>query len=282
MRANSNRSRRYSGQADKRGISDVLGFTFTFAIILTGVGLISISGFGALDTFVDNQQVTNGDRGMQATASSFDSIQRSGEQYRQVDIVPGSGDIFLNETALTIESDDLNLTTLVEGASEDDAKININALEHRFDDVSVGYESGGVLRTNAADPSYRPSIRCSEEVALVSLVSLSSDETIRESGEFRSDIRLDPQNVPEDSPVNAANQFVSVEANATGTAQVRGDTEDEPVTLNVSETAFSDQWDAYFDTHDDWGWDESNQEATCDSKTAVIRVTQIELSVLEP
>ena len=42
---------------DERGVSDVLAFALTFAIIITGVGLVSLVALDPLAAFSDNQEV---------------------------------------------------------------------------------------------------------------------------------------------------------------------------------------------------------------------------------
>jgi len=262
----------------ERAVSDVLAFTLTFAIIITAVGLVSTGALTPLTTFTDNQQIVNSDRGFQATASTIDNLHRSGDTYRQFDVVPGSGDVFVNETAITIESDDIDLEELDESATSDQAEIEVQSLENVFDEAAVNYEAGAVMRSNSIFLSHSPSITCDDDVAIVSLVNLTTDETISAGGSFSNDVVLQPTNLPSAAPVGADNRFVSFEVERGETRQVRGEGE---FTIDVSETAQPDRWDRYFED-EEWD-DEGDRQWSCDpDDTVVIRVVDVELSLLDP
>lgn len=257
----------------ERAVSDVLAFTLTFAIIITAVALVSTGALTPLTAFTDHQQVINSERGMQATASTLDELHRSGDTYRQFDFVPGTGDLFVKETSITIESDDVELDEL--DGTTDTVDIQVNALTNRFDeDVSTAYEAGAVVRTDRARLSSDPSMRCGDTV-IVSLVELSGD--IETSGEFRGDVVLSPTSVPAAAPVGVNNRFVSFEVERGEVRQVRGDGE---VTIDVSDTVHPERWSRYFE---EAGWDAENDfEWSCEGENVLIRVVELELSQLGP
>lgn len=262
-----------AGRSDERAVSDVVAFTLMFSIIILSVALVSILAVGSLVDFSDAQHVQNNDRGTQAVASTLDNIHRSGDSYRQVDISPGDGNLFFNQTSITIESDDVNLTALA-GPDEDEAAVPIGALETRFErsdrTIYVAYEGGGVFRTDYAEPRYRPSLTCGDDTTIVSVVNLTTDDSIYETGVFNSEFVIQPTNVPGSVPFAATNEYATFEAERVGQETARGSGE---VELDVSETAHPEQWERFFESAEGW-----TDDGECDTDAVLIRVVTIELS----
>lgn len=265
-------------------MSDVVAFVLTFSIIITGVGVVSTGGFDQLTEFTADQQVDNGERGMEAAAVAVDDIHRSNDTYREFDLSLSGGNIWFNETALTLKTPggDPDLSAF-EGS--DEAQIELNALEHRFDrsdeTVNIAYEGGGVFRSDTARARYKPGIRVDGDTAIVSLVNLTTDESIDRSGAFQPDITLDPTSVPQRSPVSADRQFVSFSAEWQGQQQVY-ETSADDLEIDVSDTAYPRQWGYFFEEIESGSWDNDANTYSfgSDVETVVIRVSTIELAIL--
>lgn len=266
----------------ERAVSDVVAFVLTFSIIIAGVGIVSTGGFDQLTQFTNSQQVENSDRGMQAAAASVDNLQQSSDTYREFDLSLGGGNIwFQSGTSIQIDGID------TDGIGDGNGEIPLNSLNHRFelsDDVlNLSFEGGGVFRSNTATPQYDPAIRCiqtddGEDRAIISLVQLTTDESIDRSGAFASEITISPTGVPRQAPVTADKQFISFRAELSEQQQVY-DADSDSITLDISNTAQPEQWERFFE---DEGWETANgQEYSCDVDAALVRVTTVELSLLQ-
>lgn len=257
----------------ERGVSDVYAFSLTFAIIIVGVGLVSLVALDPIATFSDNQQVVNSERGLQAAGSTVDDIHRGGDVYKQFDLVPGGGALFVNETSIELEANGLG-EELPE-FDGDTIDVQTKALEHQFEDRSLGYEAGGVFRTDAAGLSYRPSIRCGER-ATVSLVRLTTTDDIRTGTVFDPDIVIDPTRVPAETPATAANEFAAFEVRRDGVQQA---TIADNITIDVSGTASPENWNQHLEGT---GWEDNGDgEWECDVARVSVRITTVELGQLE-
>ena len=269
-----------------RGVSDVVAFVLTFAIIIAGVGIVSTGGFDRLNEFTNGQQIDNSERGMEAAASTVDTLHRNNDTYRDFDLSLSGGNVWFNETALTISTDTgdgPDLTGL--NGNSDEARIEVNALEHRFDSgdetVSIAYEGGGVFRTGTSRARYEPGITVDGETAIISLVNLTTDETIDRSGAYGSEIALQPTGVPQEAPVSADNQFISFSAELTGQQQVHEtNLAGSEIEIDVSESAHPQQWGFFFEEAGNWDDQSDGVYETDGIDTVLVRVSTIELSVL--
>ncbi|ACV13022.1 hypothetical protein Huta_2861 [Halorhabdus utahensis DSM 12940] len=270
------------GPDDERALSDVVAFTLTFSIIIVSVALVSMFAVGSLVDLAGSQHVQNNDRGTQAVASTLDNIHRSGDAYRQFDISPGDGNLFFNQTKVTIKSSQIDLSAL--DGNPDTAEIPIGALETRFErsdrTIYVAYEGGGVFRTDYATPRYGPSITCSPDgTTIVSLVNLTTDNSIYEAGAFNNDIVIKPSNVPDSVPFSGNNEYATFEAERVDHQQIRDASTTLDLKLDVSETAHPEQWERFFENANGWGWNGGATQGEClNNDDVLIRVVTIKLS----
>lgn len=276
-----------SGRSTNRGVSDVVAFVLTFAIIIAGVGIVSTGGFDRLTEFTNDQQVDNGERGMEAAASTVDNLHRNNDTYREFDLSLSGGNVWFNDTAITIRTgsgDDPDLSSGIQGASSDEAKINVSALEHRFDlndeTVSIAFEGGGVFRTGTSRARYGPGVRIDGDTAIISLINLTTGESIDRAGVFGNGIAIEPTGVPQEAPVSADSQFISFTAELVGQDQVyEASTGNSDISVDVSESAYPQQWGYYFDEAGGWTNPSSNVYRAEQVDTVLVRISTIELSV---
>ncbi|ERJ05225.1 hypothetical protein HLRTI_002803 [Halorhabdus tiamatea SARL4B] len=269
---------------DERALSDVVAFTLTFSIIIVSVSLVSMFAVGSLVDLAGTQHIQNNDRGTQAVASTLDEIHRSGDAYRQFDISPGDGHLFFNRTNITIESSQVDLRAI--SGTANTAEVSIGALETRFErsdrTVQIAYEGGGVFRTDYATPRYSPSITCSpDETTIVSLVNLTTDESIYETGVFSNEYAIQPSNVPDSVPFAPNNEYATFEAELVDQDRIhrRDPSVDLDIELDVSKTAHPEQWKQFFENADGWSWNTGDTKGVCENNDDVlIRVVTIELS----
>jgi hypothetical protein len=272
------------GHSDRRAISDVVAFVLTFAVIISGVGIVSIGGFDRLTEFTNEQEVDNSERALEAAAATVDTLHRNSDTYREFDLTLSGGTVVFNQTSLTIESDGLNLSEFGTGKDENETMIRINALEHRFDlsdkDPAIVYEGGGVFRTGTTRPGYKPSFSFEDDTAIISLVNLTTDSTIGRINDFERDVVIQPTGIPDSSPVSADNQLTCFNARLENQQRLYETEDVSDLEIDASGTAYPDLWEFYFENRDDENWDDNGStyelDGTLDS--VLLRVSTIELS----
>jgi hypothetical protein len=246
------------GGERERGVSDIVAFTLTFAIIITGVGLVSTVALEPITDFSDRQDVVNSERAFQAAATTIEELSRGGGVYEQFDVVPGDGNLYLarqqpastggpllgNEGGLVASTTNSTLSDKFESLNNSMANgfyfaptaappttpdvlaFDTNVIVNRFgEDSYVGYQAGAVFRSDAAGLSYEPPFEfrptgSGRVDAYISIVNLVPRENIQTASGFNSDVAIGPTQVPSGTPVTASNQFASFEVNRTNVAQI--------------------------------------------------------------
>ena len=264
-----------AGDQHDSGASDIIAFVLMFAIIILGVGIVSLGAFGDLAEFSDREQVESGERGLAAAASTLDSLHRQDDTRRKFNIAPGEGTVFLNSSIINVSVTDSKYERL-------NTTVQTNSLEHLFrrspNDVTLAYESGAVFRSPGVRARYPPSLECVPgETAIVSLVRLTGDNFNIGGGES-SPPPLNPRGLPGESPVADLGQTLIFSAELQNRQREVATFSDESIRLNVSASANPQQWESYLD---DQGWDEIDDFVwQCkDVDRALVRVTTIELSL---
>jgi len=261
-----------------RGVSDVIGFALMFGIIITGVGIVSVAGVTDIIEFGDQEEVATSERGMEAAASTLDKLNRQGDWNRSFDLVIGTGNIWMNETYISVDGPP-ELTDQIGNSS---GTVQVNSLEHRFqrqpEVVSVGYEAGGVYRSNSGSAAYQPSVMCDTDTntAIVTLLNLTSaDADINVAVDYDRQFRLDPTDLPEESPVAAFAASVKIQADLVNVTSYTTQSAGTDITMDVSSASFPEPWGAELQ---DAGWsDVGNHQYQCSADTVVIRVTTVSI-----
>lgn len=296
----------------ERGVSDVLAFTLTFAIIITGVGLVSTVALEPITDFTDRQETVNSERGFQNAASTIDGLHLHGDTYGQFDLVPGDGDIFLARQRLSgtfgqgislisqdFDSEFDQLNQSIAGTDKllpSILRINTNTLVNRLEDGStVGYEAGAVFRSDAAGLSYDPAIEFRNvgggTEAYISIVNLLPGENVSVSaGGFEQNLAIGPTEVPAGTPVTAANRFAKFEVKREAVSQVSNTTSN-PFGIYYNTLTGNESWEGFFEQKAQQFTNVSllDPAATgfpatalrCDCTRVTVRIVEVRLSQLE-
>lgn len=280
-------SRRATERGAERGISDVIGFTLMFSIIIIGVGLVSLTGVTQINTLSDAEEVRTAERGLESSAATLEGMNQQNDLNRTMSLAFANGDIWLNQTTLNIRSN----------RSINYGDISINSLEHRFDrsneDITVRYEGGGVFRSDGAFPSYEPTFTCrtsgSQTTAIITVVNLTLEderEGISIGSGYDPSIRFNEFAVSEDAPITSVDKVLTLRARLVDTD--RNVTQGGPteVIVDATETSGPDQWDEFFNesaSDDRSGWQRiDDAEYGCVADQTLIRVTTVELEIVDP
>lgn len=260
--------------ANRRAVSDVIGFSLMFGIIIVGVAVVSVAGLGDVLDFGDREELSSGERSMEAAAATLDKLNSQGDMNRSFSMVVGTGNIWLNESELTVTGPPEIGDNIGDGGT-----IQVNSLEHRFsrspEDVSLAYEAGAVYRSDAALARYRPSIKCNTEgnTALISLVNITDRGSgINVAVDFSRQIRIDPTSIPDQSPVAAFAATLTLQADLVDTETVTVANAGQ-VDLDVSRSANPEQWAVYLEST---GWEEETTGIfRCDADDVAVQVTTV-------
>lgn len=255
----------------ERGLSDVIAFTLMFAIIILAVAAVATVGVDQLTELRDREQINSAERAMEGFAATVDDIHRHGDPFRVVELSLGNGGIWVQEATISVSAS---------GTSVD---IPVNSLRHRLDGnagtVTLSYEAGGVFRSDGASPSYEPRVACdpSTGTAVISVVNLTTDDSIDIAGGSSSRPFIDPLEVPGDAPARDTEQSVRFRASSLSTWS-RSLSTTSGVSINVSETASPEQWAAYLESAESWT-SAGDRKFTCTAANKVlVRNTTIRLS----
>lgn len=182
---------------DDRGISEVVAFILTFAIILGSVGLLYSTAFGAMIDYQEAEQDTNAVRAMDSLTDNFNDVLRSNgvnERY---------GELSLREGTVTTGDDGTAVNVTIRYGSDnqtkvghdddrfanysDDATVELGEFAYESDNGKIAYEGGGLVRGDGSGSAVlrEPQLRCEPErdTAIISLVAISADDrSISSSG----------------------------------------------------------------------------------------------------
>ncbi len=245
-----------------RGVSELVGFIGTFAVIILSVAIITTTGIGALGEFQLHEQHNNAVRNMKVVASDFDELQHGSVMRRSSEIDLSVGRLrWIDDTSMAVETD-----------TDAEFDFEPGSLRLELADTIVAYENGAVVRSDRSDNGFMkrsPRFVCEDgERAVVSIVELDGPErrqvgsgTVRVSGvRQRTDLLY---------PINR-----------TGT-----NTTDDPtqVEITVSTSPHKDTWMNYFQRSDN-GWtavDSQTARCTVGERGGVyVRATTINVSFI--
>lgn len=281
MRAKQPPRDRRTRRGSERGISDVVGFTLMFSIIILSVGLVSMTGVSQLATFSESEEIRNAEYGMQSTAATLEDMSQHGDLNRTFSLSFVDGAIWMNGSTL-------NVTVGSEWGPDD--TVQINSLEYLFDrsseDVSVRYEGGSVARSDGAGLRYEPSLTCRDDgPAIVSVVNLTLEDSrdgIHVGFSYEPDLRLNEYATSGEAPVSSVDSALNFQANLVGTETTL--VEDGTAVVDATETAGPDQWGFHFrQLADDSEWEHTAPGTIeCGADRTLVRVTTIELELIDP
>lgn len=273
---------RREGSSTNRGVSDAIGFTVMFSIIIIGAGLISLGGGAQIVTLSEVEEIRSAERGMESTAATLQPMASDGDQQRSFSVAFSNSNIWMNESTLNI--------TTADGWDEYE-ELQVNSLEQRFsrsnEDVTVRYEGGGVFRSNAV-PAYDPVFTCSandnmDDTAIITVVNLTLEDRdgLYLSQGYDPDTRFNEFADSEDPPITSTDEAINFRAHLVNTTQNVSDP-GSPIIVNTSQTSGPEQWDHYFDNQEEWEPQSPDHVYECDADRTLIRVVTIELEIIEP
>lgn len=157
-----------------RGVSEAVGFVLVFSLIILSVGFIYVGGFQSLQDLQRGEQLQNAERAFETLSANFEDLQQRDGPSR-------ASEVDLNGGQLTVRPG-ANVTINVSNATAEvfNATIPARALSYRLGSTFVEYEGGATFRRvadgGASIPIRDPLFRCTDDAAIVSVVTLAGTD----------------------------------------------------------------------------------------------------------
>ena len=158
--------------ADERGMSEVIAFTLVFAIIISSVVFLSMTGLQAMNDYQTSEQSLNAERAMTSLTANFnDVVQYDGVEKRY-------GELALRGGRVTADTGGTSVTIETSGGTLD-TSYDLGAFTYESESGVIAYEGGGLIRATDESSVFleEPMFTCNDDAALVSLVRIDSERS---------------------------------------------------------------------------------------------------------
>jgi hypothetical protein len=229
---------------DDRAVSDTLSFVLVFALVVSGVGLVTVFGMSSLVEVKDGANAEAAERGFVTLAESVDELEATQSPIR-------TSDISLVDATIGVTAGPS--VDVAVGNTSVSETIPLGAIEYRTDETVVSYAGGGVFRTQDGGTAVvsPPSVRCTADHATLSFVRLSAEGS---------------------SAVGGGTARVVVTRSETALAFP--ETREPQSVTNVSITTADPRWQRYLGTQP--GWSATGPGAyTCPTDRVFVRTTTV-------
>lgn len=159
---------------DERGVSEVVGFVLTFALIISSVGIVATIGFDQLEDLQENEQLKSSQNGMINLAESFGNVHQRTDLSRRSGLALSGGTVQFNDSSF------LN----VSGGSST-WNISTSALAFNLGDGAVVYDGGGLYFEPGGIVSRPPALTCRADAAIISVLTFERDQLYLTRGSDR-------------------------------------------------------------------------------------------------
>lgn len=132
--------------ADRRGVSEVLGYILVFSLVIATITTTMVFGFGGLEDRQAEEQVTNIERAFDVLADNVADMQRHGDPSRATEIRLAGGTLSLGQE-VTIRVGQGSSGTIDPNAQ---TNVTLRPLVYESEGGTVVYEAGMVFRADEA------------------------------------------------------------------------------------------------------------------------------------
>ncbi len=128
---------------DNRAVSEVLGYSLIFGMILVAIGVISVSGFASLEDARDAELNNNAERAFDVLANNIEDVYRRGAPSRATELSLGGSQLYVGDQ-MTIR------VTVDDGSGPERVETTLRPLVFQGrDDTEFVYEAGAVFRNES-------------------------------------------------------------------------------------------------------------------------------------
>lgn len=152
---------------DKRAASEVLSFALVFGLVVSSVGIISVSGLGALQDTRDAEQFNNAKRAFDVLADNMDDLHQRGAPSRATEVSLEQAQLYTGDNVT------INVTVYPSSSGKVTATRQVRPIVYEGNgDQELIYEGGAVFHTtrNSGRIEQRPPVVTREDRVLVPIV----------------------------------------------------------------------------------------------------------------
>lgn len=251
-------------KTDDRGVSELLGFSLTFSVIILSVILVSIVGFGQLNEYRESQQLENTEQTFALMSDSVESIEegRSVTRTESFDLAKGAIEV----------AEDSEVTVNVDqgGGDSYSETVSLNALVYSHESTNISFENGATFRTQKRGGLVKtePRLLCEDDYAVISLVTIEPSARGKISGGGVMDISIKGNGTETIYPRNTTGEDDGVD-------------DVESVSLDFNSPRNS-EWKSHFEQSENWKWNSGSAqcgESGVPLDRVYVRQTKIKISM---
>jgi hypothetical protein len=132
--------------ADDRGVSEVIGYVLVVSLVITTVGVVSVSGIGVLQDAREAEQIENAKRAFDLLADNMEDVYREGAPSRSTEIQLGSAQLVAQQTTT------INVSWVNSTSDQVFRQFSTTSITYRGDgDQRLIYDAGAVFRLSRPD-----------------------------------------------------------------------------------------------------------------------------------
>lgn len=129
-----------------RGVSEVVGYVLVISLVITTVGVVSVSGIGVLQDAREAEQIENAKRAFDLLADNMEDVYREGAPSRSTEIQLGSAQLVAQQETT------LNVSWLNSTGDQVFRQFSTTSITYRGGgDQRLVYDSGAVFRLSQPD-----------------------------------------------------------------------------------------------------------------------------------
>lgn len=149
-----------------RGVSEVLGFSLVFTIVIASVAVISIAGMGALEDTRNAEQANNAERAFDVLADNVADVHRDGAPSRATEMSLAKSQLFTG--------DNVTINVTATGSNPVTVERELRPVVYRAkNDATITYEAGAIFRVGESGGTVLkpPPMLVSDDRTVLSIVA---------------------------------------------------------------------------------------------------------------
>jgi len=212
---------------DDRAVSEVVGYVLVFALVVTTIGVVFTTGFGALQDAQGAEQVNNVERAFDVLDANFQDMYRDGAPSRATEMRLVDGSLGFGESTTIDVSQD--------GETIGNLTVSAYPIEYESGDgTQIVYANGALIRAEG-DGS----------VMLAEPNFILDDSHVVVSGMRTRPLSSSPTSIDRTGTVLIGGEHLRTDSST-------NESSDEPLNITI-ETQHVDAWEGYFREQEDRG-----------------------------
>jgi hypothetical protein len=131
---------------DDRGVSEVVGYVLVISLVITTVGIVSVTGIGVLQDAREAEQIENAQRAFDLLADNMEDIYAEGAPSRSTEIQLGNAQLVAQQTTT------INVSWINSTGDRQSQPLNVTSITYRGDgEDRLIYDAGAVFRLSRPD-----------------------------------------------------------------------------------------------------------------------------------